>query len=607
MAELTAVTRSTVLEGRYRVDTPHHDGNEDSVLWDGYDLVLGQPVRVLVVSGRLVAPVLDAGRRALLIIDERFARVLAVGEYKEQGYVVTPAVPGPSLAEVLATGPIVADQARALVGEAASAMTRAGALGFHHGYLGLQKIYVGGDKGIMIDGLALDHALAESQSPVNARTDTEDLVRVLYALLTGHWPGSDSAAGGVNIAPHDGERWAPPDTLNPTVPPDLDTLCSVTLSATDDGPVDPEELAGQLAPWPELLALDALHLPAPPIAQIDNPAEEPPVSDESQRPDNGSPPHASGSPARRSAFNSVPGPVPADDDRDGPSTAEFEPVQQSQPRRTPPPAAPMHEFTLPSATSQLDPESPQGIAAAIVAQEARQKEEAQQHNDYPDNDTAESSAPQRRFGATGIVLTLVSLAIIIAVVFSVRSILNLGSGSDAPFAAGTSSPPQTTYTASATPTPTPTPTREPTSTPTGPIAIGSLAIADPEGDGDEHPEALSRAIDSNPDTTWITRTYKDPKYGIKKGVGLVVNLEQRSMVHQVVLETNNQGGNVQIRNTTAEQPDGGTLLAEGPLENEVTFEFNKPVETTTLVLWFTELPSTDSGINRVELAEMQVS
>lgn len=35
--------------------------------------------------------------------------------------------------------------------------------------------------------------------------------------------------------------------------------------------------------------------------------------------------------------------------------------------------------------------------------------------------------------------------------------------------------------------------------------------------------------------------------------------------------------------------------------------FPEPTETQHVVLWFTELPQTDDGSNRVELAEVTVS
>ena len=151
-----------------------------------------------------------------------------------------------------------------------------------------------------------------------------------------------------------------------------------------------------------------------------------------------------------------------------------------------------------------------------------------------------------------------------------------------------------------------TPEPEPT-TPAEPPEVAGLAPLDPEGDGAENPELTPNALDGDPSTYWRSRSYVDPEYGMKSGIGLHVELEQQTLVSAVVLDLMGEGGNVEIRATSASSPTEGDVLASGPMGPGTTFTFDEPVETDELVLWFTSLPVADSdGRNRIELAELGV-
>ena len=54
-------------------------------------------------------------------------------------------------------------------------------------------------------------------------------------------------------------------------------------------------------------------------------------------------------------------------------------------------------------------------------------------------------------------------------------------------------------------------------------------------------------------------------------------------------------------------PDKGEPLYSGALQEELEITLSAPVETEWIVLWFTELPSTASGENRVELREISLT
>ena len=139
-------------------------------------------------------------------------------------------------------------------------------------------------------------------------------------------------------------------------------------------------------------------------------------------------------------------------------------------------------------------------------------------------------------------------------------------------------------------------------------AIASAQQLDPDGDENEHPEAVSRAIDLDPTTFWYTRTYRSPTFaGMgKRGVGIAVTLEKRAPVSTVYIQSNSTGGHMQVRATDPAKPDGGTVLFEGPVAKDMEIALTTPVEAEHIVLWFTELPQT-SGQNRAEIREISVS
>lgn len=146
-----------------------------------------------------------------------------------------------------------------------------------------------------------------------------------------------------------------------------------------------------------------------------------------------------------------------------------------------------------------------------------------------------------------------------------------------------------------------------TETPSAPPVIASAQQIDPppQGDNNEHPEAVDRAIDEDPESYWFSRTYASPTYGMKPGIGYAVTLAEPAQVRSVTLHTNSVGGHVQIRATDPSTPTAGDPLAEGPMQNVTTFTFD-PVEATHVVLWFTELPQVPDGRNRIELTTITV-
>lgn len=127
-------------------------------------------------------------------------------------------------------------------------------------------------------------------------------------------------------------------------------------------------------------------------------------------------------------------------------------------------------------------------------------------------------------------------------------------------------------------------------------------------DGDEHPELASAITDGDPATDWYTRFYNDPKISNngKAGIGVALKLQAPATVSSVELQGTAAGGHFQLRSTTAEDPAGGSLLAEGAFVGGTTQVSVSPTQAESIVLWVTEMPRTGNGENRVTLAGVTI-
>jgi len=102
-------------------------------------------------------------------------------------------VRGETLIDLLAEGPLDPRRAATLVGEAAQALAAAHRNGQSHLRLNPACVHWTQGGGVKIAGLGIDAALAGQELIGSAEdpelTDTRDLGRLLYAALTGYWPG----------------------------------------------------------------------------------------------------------------------------------------------------------------------------------------------------------------------------------------------------------------------------------------------------------------------------------------------------------------------------------------------------------------------------------
>ena len=610
------VGRGTVLAGRYRVLEPLPSDLDSVDVWRATDQILDRPVQVRVLRSGEIAPALDAARRAALVTDARLVRVLDVGTHEGVGYVVSEQVNGVSLAQLVERGPLGPDQARAVVGEAAAALEVARRRGVHHLALRPSVVHVASDGRVLVSGLAIDAALRgrdQQDARATSRADAVDLVRLLYTALTGRWPLGHEVVPVASVAPApvlDGLPVAPAE-LVPGVPNDLDTLCAVTLGPHEDGPHAPGELVHELEPWGEIRigrveddvhagAGGAVAAAAAVAAEPDRPAAPVRVArqsvrsafDELQQPATnrpGTPPPAA--PARASSMHS--GRV----DR----TSTMPPAAMGAAGgaygQGPPPAVPASLPPLSGGPGAPDPGTPWGSGSFA---------------DDPFSFGIEEDVDEprrRRFDPTAAVLVVVGLAVIVGLVIAMRALFGPTGGSEA----GAGITPDTSPTASAeapaAPAPADAGAEAEAEAPAGtPPVVASVRTLDPTSPEGERVENVERSHDGDGGTFWHSYTYNGPDFaGLKDAVGLEVTLAEETTVSGVTLSVNGTGGNVEVRATTGDAPTQGDVLAQSTMSQDTDLTFSEPVQTSTLVLWFTELPTNAEGKFRIEVNEITVS
>jgi len=196
----------TRLAGRYRlVDQVSTGGGW--TYWKATDETLARPVTVLTFATGFprVAETVTAARAASRLGDPRFSQVFDVEDADELAYVVLEWVVGDSLLDMLSEGPLDPPRAAALMSEAARAIAAAHVVGLAHLRLDPACLHWTPGGGVKIAGLGIDAALAGSDPVTRAAAgdgvdeaelvDTQDLARLLYAALTGYWPGQAGFAG----------------------------------------------------------------------------------------------------------------------------------------------------------------------------------------------------------------------------------------------------------------------------------------------------------------------------------------------------------------------------------------------------------------------------
>jgi len=196
----------TRLAGRYRLVDQVSSGT-GWTYWKATDETLARSVTVLTFATGFprIAETVTAARAASRLGDPRFSQVFDVEDGEEQAYVVLEWVAAESLLDMLSEGPLDPARAAALMVEAARAIAAAHEIGLAHLRLDPACLHWTAGGGVKIVGLGIDAALAAPDPETLTAPgegagdpeliDTRDLARLLYAALTGYWPGQPGSAG----------------------------------------------------------------------------------------------------------------------------------------------------------------------------------------------------------------------------------------------------------------------------------------------------------------------------------------------------------------------------------------------------------------------------
>lgn len=610
--------------GRYELVSPLPATLPRILRYVGRDTVLDREVTVLSLTDVVAHrdQVLEAASRAALVPDRRLQRVLDV-EDGDPAVIITEPAARRSLAEAVRTG-MSAAQVRAIVGECATALDLASRRDLHHENLSPDSVRLRPDGSVQLCGTGIEAAaLGLSQDALDplaaARADARALVELLYLGLTGRWPGKRR---GIPSAPlHQGQPVAPSTLSQVMTDEDADLDALVARTWSDDAPASPREVAQALGSWDPTVLLSATDAPGRSVgAHASSDKADPPRAALS----GAGPSRAQASPAETSRPHAT---RPAADD--GAAAGPEDPAgahaaahgTADGAAKDPNPVA----QALSSALSSAGQGAARGAASvggaisdAVGGALHRIRETAEdnraQAQERAEREEQRLTDPRSRAAhrTTTTVIVAAVIAVIIGVLLAAANLLQLAQVSvtddDVPAArtipSAIASEQQAEEAAEQAQAADDAAQDQSAPTPAAPPQITSVSSLDPFGDNNEHPELAARMTDSDPTTTWFSRYYTSPTMPGKEGIGVSIALAQEATVSAIDLAGTGNGGHVQIRATAAEDPTGGTLLAEGAFtEGTTTFEW-EPTAASNVVVWVTELPQAADGKLKVTIGEI---
>ncbi|MEV4362324.1 protein kinase family protein [Nonomuraea sp. NPDC004186] len=220
----SAVEPGTRLAERFRLEDRVSE-SDGATLWKAIDEILARPVAVHTFAPDFprVHEVVTAARAASRLTDPRLTQVFDAAEDDKAAYVVSEWVTGESLTDLLASGPLDPERAAGLVAEAAEALAHAHEAQLYHLCLRPSHLVWTTGNTVKVLGVAVDATLYGLTTDQPALDDAEGLGRLLYAGLTGHWPG-DEEEGGLPAAPMTDGHFCTPRQVTAGVPSYLDTV-----------------------------------------------------------------------------------------------------------------------------------------------------------------------------------------------------------------------------------------------------------------------------------------------------------------------------------------------------------------------------------------------
>jgi serine/threonine protein kinase len=219
----------TRLGGRYRLEDRLAAAGGWSA-WKAIDEILARPVSVIIFASGFpwLEQVVTAARAASRLTDTRLTQVFDVEDSWENAYIVLEWPVGDTLADLIATGAMEPLAGARIVADVASALSVAHAAGLAHLCLRPEAVRWTPGGGVKVTGLGIDAALSGISVDDPALADTHGLGQLLYAALTGLWPGDDYA--GLPPAPLADGLPRRPRQVRAGVPTVLDEVASRALA-----------------------------------------------------------------------------------------------------------------------------------------------------------------------------------------------------------------------------------------------------------------------------------------------------------------------------------------------------------------------------------------
>lgn len=123
------------------------------------------------------------------------------------------------------------------------------------------------------------------------------------------------------------------------------------------------------------------------------------------------------------------------------------------------------------------------------------------------------------------------------------------------------------------------------------VAVEAVDDFDPApGDGSEHPDEVTLAIDGKASTVWNTENYDDPIEVQKPGVGLVFDLGPDAEVGRI--EISGEAGTIEVRagDDDPTNADDLEVVGEATVSGSAEVTLDEAVDARYWLVWITSLP-----------------
>jgi eukaryotic-like serine/threonine-protein kinase len=231
-----------VFAERYRLEAPVDTDAAGRQIWRGIDIVLRRPVAVVVrqPGGEAAATMLTAAVAASRLVHPHLVSVYDAFDEGHRAYLVREWVPGTSLRDVVAAGPLDAERSTLVTHAVAEAVAALHSAGIVHGNVHPGTVLIADDGRVVL-------ADALGDQPATPDNDVRAVGAVLYASLTGRWPYLEAGRSTLPDAVRDSTgRPVAPRQMRGGIPRHLDAIAADLLDLRLEPP-PASTLAGEMA------------------------------------------------------------------------------------------------------------------------------------------------------------------------------------------------------------------------------------------------------------------------------------------------------------------------------------------------------------------------